>query len=121
MPVPPPPRVELPPAGKHVVAASSSEHVSRVHGRWVLHPIDGYGNTDAADRVIKLEDMRDVFFVRSCSRRGLTPPAATTRHVWFFDILFMSKHMELLSQLKIYDFKLTKIQTSKNQRHKLII
>ena len=32
------PRVKLPPAGEHVVAASSSEHVSRVHGRWVSIP-----------------------------------------------------------------------------------
>ena len=45
----------------------------------------------------------------------------TTRNVWFFDILFMSKYMELMSQLKIYDFQLTKIQTSKNHRHKLIM
>ena len=37
------PRVELPPAGKHVAAASSSERVSRGHGRWVLHPTNGYG------------------------------------------------------------------------------
>jgi hypothetical protein len=49
------------------------------------------------------------------------PPSPTTTHVWFFDILFMSKYMKLLSQLKIYDFKLTKIQTSKNQRHKVIM
>ena len=56
------PRVELPPAGEHVAAASSSEHVSRVHGRWVLHPTNGYGDADATDRAIKLEDMRDVFF-----------------------------------------------------------
>ncbi|XP_066396248.1 putative F-box protein At5g55150 [Miscanthus floridulus] len=56
------PRVELPPVGEHVAAASSSEHVSRVHGRWVLHPTNGYGDTDAAGRAIKLEDMRDVFF-----------------------------------------------------------
>ena len=56
------PRVELPPSGKHVAAASSSEHVSRVHGRWVLHPTNGYGDADAAGRAIKLEDMRDVFF-----------------------------------------------------------
>jgi len=52
------PRVELPPAGEHVVAASSSEHVSRVHGRWVLHPTNGYGDADAVSRAIKLEDMR---------------------------------------------------------------
>ena len=44
------------------MAASSSERVSRVHGRWVLHPTNGYGDADAADRVIKLEYMRDVFF-----------------------------------------------------------
>ena len=56
------PRVELPPAGEHVMATSSSEHVSRVHGRWVLHPTNGYGDTNAADRAIKLEDMRDMFF-----------------------------------------------------------
>ncbi|XP_066353537.1 uncharacterized protein [Miscanthus floridulus] len=56
------PRVELPPAGEHVAAVSSSEHVSRVHGRWVLHPTNGYGDADAAGRAIKLEDMRDVFF-----------------------------------------------------------
>ena len=37
----------------------------------------------------------------------------TTRHVWFFDILFMSKYMKLLSQLKVYDIQLTKIETSK--------
>ncbi|XP_066374024.1 uncharacterized protein [Miscanthus floridulus] len=55
-------RVELPPAGEHVAAASSSERVSRIHGRWVLHPTNGYGDTDATERAIKLEDMRDVFF-----------------------------------------------------------
>jgi hypothetical protein len=27
----------------------------------------------------------------------------TARSLWFFDILFMSKYMELMSQLKIYD------------------
>ena len=36
--------------------------MSRVHGRWVLHPTNGYGDADAAGRAIKLEDMRDVFF-----------------------------------------------------------
>ncbi|XP_066342164.1 uncharacterized protein [Miscanthus floridulus] len=56
------PRVELPLAGEHVAAASSSKHLSRVHGQWVLHPTNGYGDADAADRAIKLEDMRDVFF-----------------------------------------------------------
>ena len=56
------PRVELPPAGEHVAAASSSEHVSRVYGRWVLHPTNGYGDADAVGRAIKLEDMKDVFF-----------------------------------------------------------
>ena len=44
------------------MAASSSEHVSRVHDRWVLYPTNGYGDVDAAGRAIKLEDMRDVFF-----------------------------------------------------------
>ena len=56
------PRIELPPASEHVVAASSLEHMSRVHDRWVLHPTNGYGNADAAGRAIKLEDMRDMFF-----------------------------------------------------------
>ena len=56
------PRVELPLAGEHVAAASSSEHVSRVRGRWVLHPTNGYEDADAAGRAIKLEGMRDVFF-----------------------------------------------------------
>ena len=56
------PRVELPPAGEHVVAASSSERMSRVHGRWVLHPTNDYRDADAVGRAIKLEDMRDVFF-----------------------------------------------------------
>ncbi|XP_066373822.1 uncharacterized protein [Miscanthus floridulus] len=56
------PRVKLPPAGEHVAAASSSERVSRVHGRWVLYPTNGYGDADAVCRSIKLEDMRDVFF-----------------------------------------------------------
>ena len=56
------PRVELPPAGKYVAATSSSECVSRVHGLWVLHPTNGYGDVDAAGRAIKLEDTRDVFF-----------------------------------------------------------
>ena len=37
------PRVELPPTDEHVTAASSSERVSRVHGRWVLHSTNGYG------------------------------------------------------------------------------
>jgi len=46
---------------------------------------------------------------------------ATTRHMWFFDILFMSKYMKLLSQLKVYDIQLTKIETSKNQHHKVIM
>ncbi|XP_066392509.1 uncharacterized protein [Miscanthus floridulus] len=55
-------RVELPPAGEHLATASSSKHVSRVHGRWVLHPTNGYGDADATCRAIKLEDMRDVFF-----------------------------------------------------------
>ncbi|XP_066320318.1 uncharacterized protein [Miscanthus floridulus] len=55
-------RIELPLAGEHIVAASSSEHVSRVHGRWVLHPTNGYGDVDATGIAIKLEDMRDVFF-----------------------------------------------------------
>ncbi|XP_066391689.1 uncharacterized protein [Miscanthus floridulus] len=56
------PRVELPPAGEHIAAASSSEHVCRVHGRWVLHPTNSYGDADVAGRAIKLEDMRDMFF-----------------------------------------------------------
>ena len=56
------PRVELPPAGEHVTVTSSSKRVSRVHGRWVLHPTNGYGDADAAGRAIKLEDMRDMFF-----------------------------------------------------------
>ncbi|XP_066311597.1 uncharacterized protein [Miscanthus floridulus] len=54
------PRVKLPPVGEHVATASSSKSVSRVHGRWILHPTNGY--EDAAGRAIKLEDMRDVFF-----------------------------------------------------------
>ena len=33
----------------------------------------------------------------------------TTRNVLFFDILFMSKYMELMSHLKTYDIQLTKI------------
>ncbi|XP_066347993.1 F-box protein SKIP23-like [Miscanthus floridulus] len=56
------PRVELPPADEHVAATSSSEHVSRVHGRWVLHPTNGYGDVDTTGKAIKLEDMRDAFF-----------------------------------------------------------
>ncbi|XP_066320394.1 uncharacterized protein [Miscanthus floridulus] len=56
------PRVELPPADEHVMAASLSDHVSRVHGRWVLHPTNGYRDADAAGRAIKLKGMRDVFF-----------------------------------------------------------
>ncbi|XP_066351252.1 uncharacterized protein [Miscanthus floridulus] len=56
------PRVELPPVGEHVAAMSSSERVSRVHGRWILHPTNGYEDADTAGRAIKLEDMRDVFF-----------------------------------------------------------
>ncbi|XP_066395793.1 uncharacterized protein [Miscanthus floridulus] len=43
-------------------AASSSERMSRVHGRWVLHPSNSYGDVDAVGRAIKLEDMRDMFF-----------------------------------------------------------
>ena len=50
------PRVELPPAGKHVAAASSSKRVSRVHGRWVLHPTNGYGDVDAAIVLSALPD-----------------------------------------------------------------
>jgi len=45
----------------------------------------------------------------------------TTRHMWFFDILLMSKYMKLFSQLKVYDIRSTKIETSKNQRHKVIM
>ncbi|XP_066361111.1 uncharacterized protein [Miscanthus floridulus] len=56
------PHVEFLPVGEHVATASSSEHVSRVHGWWVLHPTNGYRDTDAAGRAINLEDMRDVFF-----------------------------------------------------------
>ncbi|XP_066374913.1 uncharacterized protein [Miscanthus floridulus] len=56
------PRVELLPAGEHVAAASSSERMSRVHDRWVLHPTNGYGDADAAGRAIKLEGTRDMFF-----------------------------------------------------------
>ena len=70
------PRVELPPAGEHVAAASSSERVSRVHGRWVLYPTNGYGDADAAGRAIKLEDMRDVFFREIVLS---APPAAAGR------------------------------------------
>ncbi|XP_066333783.1 uncharacterized protein [Miscanthus floridulus] len=55
-------RVELPLVGEHIVVAFSSEHVSRVHGQWILHPTNGYGDTDVAGRAIKLEDMRDIFF-----------------------------------------------------------
>ena len=36
--------------------------MSRVHGWWVHHPTNGYRDTDAVGRAIKLEDMRDVFF-----------------------------------------------------------
>ncbi|XP_066323528.1 uncharacterized protein [Miscanthus floridulus] len=56
------PRVEVPPAGEHIMAVSSSEHVSRVHDRWVLHPTNSYGDVDTTGRAIKLEDMRDMFF-----------------------------------------------------------
>ena len=56
------PRVELPPAGEHIAAVSSSERLSRVHDQWVLHPTNGYGGANAAGRAIKLEDTRDVFF-----------------------------------------------------------
>ncbi|XP_035822114.1 F-box protein SKIP23 isoform X3 [Zea mays] len=55
-------RIELPPAGEHVAAASSSEPVYKVHGRWVLRSTDDYGGDIDAGRVIKLQDMRDVFF-----------------------------------------------------------
>ncbi|XP_066385496.1 uncharacterized protein [Miscanthus floridulus] len=44
------------------VACSSWRSWMRVHSRWVLHPTNDYGDTDAAGRAIKLEDMRDVFF-----------------------------------------------------------
>ncbi|XP_066361503.1 uncharacterized protein [Miscanthus floridulus] len=70
------PRVELPPAGEHVAAVSSSEHVSRVHGRWVLHPTNGYGDTNAVGRAIKLKDMRDMFF---CEIVLSAPPDAIDR------------------------------------------
>ncbi|XP_066319121.1 uncharacterized protein [Miscanthus floridulus] len=56
------PHIELPPAGEHIAAVSSSERLSRVHGQWVLHPTNGYGDANAAGRAIKLEDTRDVFF-----------------------------------------------------------
>ena len=48
--------------------------MSRVHGRWVLHPTNGYGDADAAGRAIKLEDMRDMFFRKIVLS---TPPDAT--------------------------------------------
>ncbi|XP_066333297.1 uncharacterized protein [Miscanthus floridulus] len=70
------PRVELPLVGEQVMAASSSERVSRVHGRWVLHPTNGYGDADAAGRAIKLEDMRDMFFREIVLS---APPDATGR------------------------------------------
>ncbi|XP_066316636.1 uncharacterized protein [Miscanthus floridulus] len=70
------PRVELPSADEHIAAASSSERVSRVHDRWVLHPTNGYGDVDAAGRAIKLEDMRDVFFYEIVLS---APPDATGR------------------------------------------
>ncbi|XP_066348011.1 uncharacterized protein [Miscanthus floridulus] len=70
------PHVELPLAGEHVAAASSSEHVSRVHGQWVLHPTKGYGDSDDAGRAIKLEDMRDMFFREIML---LAPPNTTAR------------------------------------------
>ncbi|XP_066320397.1 uncharacterized protein [Miscanthus floridulus] len=70
------PHVEFPPAGEHVVAMSLSERVSRVHGRWALHPTNGYGDADAAGRAIKLEDIRDVFF---CEIVLSAPPDAVGR------------------------------------------
>ncbi|XP_066323425.1 uncharacterized protein [Miscanthus floridulus] len=70
------PRVELPPAGEHVEAVSSSKHVSRVYGLWVLHPTNDYGDVDAVGRAIKLEDMRDVFFREIVLS---TPPDAADR------------------------------------------
>ncbi|XP_066368195.1 putative F-box protein At5g55150 [Miscanthus floridulus] len=78
------PRVELPLAGKHVEAASSSEHVSRVHGRWVLHPTNDYGDTDAAGRAIELEDMRDLFFREIVLS---APPDATGRECMAMSML----------------------------------
>ena len=50
--------------------------MSRVHGRWVLHPTNGYGDADAAGRAIKLEDMRDMFF---CEIMLSAPPDAADR------------------------------------------
>ncbi|XP_066358481.1 uncharacterized protein [Miscanthus floridulus] len=70
------PRVELPPVSEHVAMASSLERVSRVHGRWVLHLTNGYGDADAAGRAIKLEDIRDVFFREIMLS---APPDATGR------------------------------------------
>nr|CAB3477118.1 unnamed protein product [Digitaria exilis] len=64
-------RVELPPADEHVAAASSPERaVSKIHGRWrwVIHSGDGgHANNNAppppgSKAIIKLEDMRGVFF-----------------------------------------------------------
>ncbi|XP_066317453.1 F-box protein At2g26160-like [Miscanthus floridulus] len=72
------PRAELPPAGEHVTTASSSECVSRVHNRWVLHPTNSYEDADAVGRAIKLEDMRDVFFHEIM----LSVPPATSAWPW---------------------------------------
>ena len=58
------------------MAASSSERVSRVHSRWVLHPTNDYGDADVAGRDIKLEDIRDVFF---CEIMLSAPPDAAGR------------------------------------------
>ncbi|RCV25354.1 hypothetical protein SETIT_5G159800v2 [Setaria italica] len=57
-------RVELPPADEHVAAAAtSSERVSKVSGRWVLRSGNGSGNAPAANAVkLELKDMRGVFF-----------------------------------------------------------
>ncbi|OEL24847.1 hypothetical protein BAE44_0014133 [Dichanthelium oligosanthes] len=54
-------RVELPPADERVAAASSM-FVSKEDGRWVLHPVNDYGNA-AAGCTITLEEMRQFFFL----------------------------------------------------------
>ncbi|XP_062199881.1 F-box protein SKIP23-like [Phragmites australis] len=53
-------RVVLPPPDEHVAAASLT-HVSKVDGRWVLHPANDYENT-LASHAVKLDEMRKVFF-----------------------------------------------------------
>ncbi|XP_062217657.1 uncharacterized protein LOC133917839 [Phragmites australis] len=53
--------VELPPADEHVTTTSSSTRMSKVEGRWVLHPDNNYNNIIETS-AITLDKKRHMFF-----------------------------------------------------------